>query len=112
MYIKGDWNEVCLTLCSLLKLCTPSPFPQVISELEGKDINEVISEGMSKLASMPAGALDVHVLLFTFIVLECTRHNPLCLMPDCPIVPKHRGRPERFIMSVIGMLYRQRRGVQ
>ena len=28
---------------------------KVISELEGKDINEVISEGMSKLASMPAG---------------------------------------------------------
>lgn len=39
------------------------PFPQVISELEGKDINEVISEGMSKLASMPAGTLDVHVFL-------------------------------------------------
>ena len=37
----------------------------MISELEGKDINEVISEGMSKLASMPAGTLDVHVLLFT-----------------------------------------------
>lgn len=37
----------------------------MISELEGKDINEVISEGMSKLASMPAGTLDVHVLSFT-----------------------------------------------
>ena len=28
---------------------------QVVSELEGKDINEVISEGMGKLASMPSG---------------------------------------------------------
>ncbi len=26
-----------------------------MSELEGKDINEVISEGMGKLASMPSG---------------------------------------------------------
>ena len=42
------------------------PFPQVISELEGKDINEVISEGMSKLASMPTGTLDVHVFLVYF----------------------------------------------
>ena len=28
---------------------------QVFSELDGKDINEVISEGMGKLASMPSG---------------------------------------------------------
>lgn len=28
---------------------------QVCSELEGKDINEVIDEGMGKLASMPSG---------------------------------------------------------
>lgn len=28
---------------------------QVFSELNGKDINEVISEGMGKLASMPSG---------------------------------------------------------
>lgn len=28
---------------------------QVCSELEGKDINEVINEGMGKLASMPSG---------------------------------------------------------
>ena len=29
--------------------------PQVMSELEGKDINVVIEEGMGKLASMPSG---------------------------------------------------------
>ncbi|CAI8006549.1 60S acidic ribosomal protein P2 [Geodia barretti] len=29
--------------------------PRVVGELDGKDINEVISEGMGKLASMPSG---------------------------------------------------------
>ena len=30
---------------------------QVISELNGKDVNELISQGMSKLASIPSGKL-------------------------------------------------------
>ena len=30
-------------------------YVQVVNELEGKDISEVISEGMGKLASMPSG---------------------------------------------------------
>lgn len=45
------------TVCILCSLTHPSPvlLLQVVSELEGKDINEVISEGMGKLASMPSG---------------------------------------------------------
>ena len=31
---------------------------QVVSELDGKDINEVICEGMGKLASMPSGIVS------------------------------------------------------
>ncbi len=30
-------------------------FVQLMSELDGKDINEVIADGMGKLASMPSG---------------------------------------------------------
>lgn len=36
---------------------------QVVSELEGKDVNELISEGMGKLASMPAGKVKPYVRL-------------------------------------------------
>ena len=42
------------SLSTCLLSCCPPP-PQVMSELEGKDINVVIEEGMGKLASMPSG---------------------------------------------------------
>ena len=43
---------------------------QVISELDGKDINNVISDGMGKLASMPSGEHQssyMHVTLLYFL---------------------------------------------
>ena len=58
----------------------------MISELEGKDINEVISEGMSKLASMPAGTLDVHVFLVYFSSCSLSaRHT--CIVSHPQVFP-------------------------
>ena len=49
-------------VCNLFPLNSPIPvlLQQVVSELEGKDINEVISEGMGKLASMPSGESNLN----------------------------------------------------
>lgn len=55
LWIRVGTVHVCM--CTLFFLYPPIPdlLLQVVSELEGKDINEVISEGMGKLASMPSG---------------------------------------------------------
>ena len=44
----------------------------MFSELEGKDINEVISEGMGKLASMPSGNI---------YICACLASHVSCLAP-------------------------------
>ncbi len=43
---------------------------QVMSELKGKDLNEVIANGMGKLASMPSGTYSPQP--FTKMLILCT----------------------------------------
>ncbi len=47
-------GKVCHPAISILQLHINN-FIQVMSELKGKDLNEVIANGMGKLASMPSG---------------------------------------------------------
>lgn len=52
---------------------------KVCSELQGKDINEVISEGMGKLASMPSGMYSSYILCGVCPLLG----GVPCLVLDC-----------------------------